>query len=405
MKQNKTAEKILSELQGIPVIDTHEHLLPPEFHTSMRYCFFNLMIPYAQFDLVSAGMSPAFMWKNTLDEREEEECYAQFRKYWKYVKHGGYGTHVRRVLRENLGLDDITDDNYKQIGELLNATRTEGHYAQVLREECNIEYILNQAGDYHGYSKEDSYFIPHADMLKNGVVEDVKELLSQKSAPTIEDHIELLHSRMVAGKNYGAKLVKYDASCFLHKEDYREAKRQFEALRRGEETDSEVLQSFVYGKTLAFARELGLVAAVHTGVWDNINRKSPAHLFPVVQANPDIRFDIYHMGMPFTGECAFLGKNFANVSLDLCWSHIVSPQMLVRSMDEWLDLVPYNKIFAFGGDHATLPYNVKTHLNEAKENLALVFAKRVDEGKLDTDEAVSVLKRWFYDNPKEFYGL
>lgn len=405
MSLRDTAEKILDGLRDIPVIDTHEHLLPPEYHCSMRYTFFNLMIPYAQFDLVSAGMSPEFMWKNVLDEREERECYAEFRKFWPQVKYGGYGAHVRRVLRESFGIDDITDENYAEIGELLNALRTPEHYKQVLQGECHIEYLLNQAGNYHAYSAEDSYFIPHADMLKNGVVEDVKELLSQKANPTLEDHIELLRRRMAEGKEYGAKLVKYDASCFLHREDYGTAKRQFEALRRGEAVDSEVLQSFVYRKTLPYARELGLVAAVHTGVWDNINRKSPCLLFSVVQENPDIRFDIYHMGMPFTGECAFLGKNFPNAYLDLCWSHIVSPQMLIRSLNEWLDLVPLNKILAFGGDHATLPINVRTHLREAKENLSLVFARKVEEGMFCVEEAVEVLKRWFYDNPKEVYGL
>ena len=103
-------------------------------------------------------------------------------------------------MQENFGICDITDDNYLEIGERLNALRTPSHYKDVLQGECHIEYILNQAGDYHAYSAEDSYFIPHADMLKNGVVEDVKELLSQKSDPTLEDHIELLHRRMAAGK-------------------------------------------------------------------------------------------------------------------------------------------------------------------------------------------------------------
>lgn len=402
---NKIAEKILVELQDIPVIDTHEHMLPPQFHLDAKYSFFDLMIPYAQFDLVSAGMSPKYMWRNNLNDGEVKECYAEFRKFWPSVKYNSYASHVRRVLKENLGIEDITDDNFLRIGDLLNATRNERHYSDILQKECRIEFILNQAGNYHEYADGDQYFIPHADMLKNGVVEDVKELLSRVSDPTLEDHLEMLRQRMADGKEYGARLVKYDASCFLHRENYAIAKEQFAALKRGENTDSEILQSFLYRQTLQFAKELNLVAAVHTGVWDNINRKSPAHLFSIVQENPDIKFDIYHMGMPFTGECAFLGKNFANAYLDLCWSHIVSPQMLIRSLDEWLDLVPYNKIFAFGGDHSSLPYNVKTHLREAKENLSLVFAKRVADGKLDIQESVSILKKWFYDNPKEVYGL
>ncbi len=402
---NQTAKSILGELEHIPVIDTHEHMLPPAMHTSMKYSFFNLMIPYVQFDLVSAGMSREFMWRNDLDDSEVERCYAEFRNYWPAVKNNAYGMHVRRTLRESFGIDDITDDNYLLIGELINGTRTKRHYREVLQEECNIKFILNQFGSYSEYSDEDSYFIPHANMLKNGVIEDIRELTQSISSPTLDDHLELLHTRMLEGKRVGARLVKYDASCFLCNGDRALAETQFNTLLKGESCNSEEMQSYLYKATLRFAKELGLVAAVHTGVWDNINRKSPLLLFPIVEGNPDVIFDIYHMGMPFTSECAFLGKNFQNCYLDLCWSHIVSPKMLIRSLDEWLDIVPYNKIFAFGGDHATLPINVRSHLNQAKENLSVCLAKRVDNGLIGREDAIATIKRFFYDNPKEVYKL
>lgn len=402
---NQTATAILRELEGIPVIDTHEHMLPPAMHTAMKYSFFNLMIPYAQFDLVSAGMSRRFMWRNDLNDEEVVQCYTEFRKYWPLVKNNAYGMHVRRTLRESFDIDDITDDNYLHIGELLNSTRTENHYREVLQEECNVKYVLNQFGSYYAYREQDSYFIPHANMLKNGVIEDIAELTQSSSAPTLDDHLELLYARMQEGKQAGARLVKYDASCFLCKGEKSLAESQFNTLLRGDRCNSEEMQSYLYKATLRFAKELNLVAAVHTGVWDNINRKSPLLLFPIVEGNPDVTFDIYHMGMPFTSECAFLGKNFQNCYLDLCWSHIVSPKMLIRSLGEWLDLVPVNKIFAFGGDHATLPINVRSHLNQAKENLSVCLAERVDGGLIGKEEAITTIKRFFYDNPKEVYKL
>ena len=405
MTQNHTSQAILREIEKIPVIDTHEHMLPPSMHPAMRYSFFNLMIPYAQFDLVSAGMSRKFMWRNDLNDEEVEECYAEFRNYWPRVKHNAYGMHVRRTLRESFGIDDITDDNYLHIGELLNSTCTDSHYREILQEECNIKYILNQFGSYYDYPEQDSYFIPHANMLKNGVIDDIRELKESKASPTLDDHLELLFTRMSEGKQAGARLVKYDASCFLCKGDRALAESQFNALLRGERCNSEEMQSYLYKATLRNAKELDLVAAVHTGVWDNINRKSPLLLFPIVESNPDVTFDIYHMGMPFASETAFLGKNFQNCYLDLCWSHIVSPRMLIRAFDEWLDLVPYNKIFAFGGDHATLPINVRSHLNQAKEDLSICFAKRVDDGWISTVDAIEAIKRFFYDNPKEVYKL
>jgi len=402
---NQTAKEIFRELKRIPIIDTHEHMLPPAMHLTMKYSFFNLMIPYAQFDLISAGMSRKFMWRNDLTDEEIVECYSEFRNYWPLVKNNAYGIHVRRTLYESFGIDDITDDNYLYIGELLNSTRTKEHYGDVLQKECNIQYILNQFGSYYDYPGNDSYFIPHANMLKNGVVEDIRELQKIKTAPTLDDHLELLHTRMLEGKHAGARLVKYDASCFLCNGNKALAESQFNRLLNSEKCNSEEMQSYLYKATLRFAKELDLVAAVHTGVWDNINRKSPLLLFPIVESNPDVTFDIYHMGMPFASETAFLGKNFPNCYLDLCWSHIVSPQMLIRAFDEWLDLVPYNKIFAFGGDHASLPINVRAHLNQAKENMSVCFAKRIEDGLIKADDAIKIIKRFFYENPKEVYKL
>lgn len=396
-------DTIFNELENILVIDTHEHMLPPKYHKNMNYSFWDLMIPYVQFDLVNAGMSNKFMWKNNLTSIEIEECFNEFIKYWKYVKYGGWGNHVVCVLNDNFGIDDIDAENYVKIGELLNETKQPNHYIKIFREQCHIETVLNQSGD-EIYTGEDSYFKGYADVLKNGIINDIT-ILKNEDGKSVESLIELLAKRLYDGKAKGSLFTKFDSSCFMYAPDRTQAEKELNSVLSGETVNTEILQSYVYTSLLSYAEELGLICAVHTGVWDNIYRKSPQHLFKIVEKHNKVKFDVYHMGIPFVRECAFLGKNFPNVSLNLCWSHIVSPATVKNSLDEWLDLVPINKIFAFGGDHTCLPINVPTHLRQAKQNLAEVFSKRVERGEMSVTDAVKIIKMWFYDNPKNFYRL
>jgi hypothetical protein len=74
-------------------------------------------------------------------------------------------------------------------------------------------------------------------------------------------------------------------------------------------------------------------------------------------------------------------------------------------MDELIDLVPVNKIIAFGGDYSKPVENVYGHLVMARENISEVLGNRIEEGLLTENEAVGIAKRWFYDNPKELYQL
>jgi len=78
------------------------------------------------------------------------------------------------------------------------------------------------------------------------------------------------------------------------------------------------------------------------------------------------------MGMPWVRDTAFIAKNFKNVYLNLCWSHIVSPYMTRSALLEYVDIAPANKIIAFGGDYiVSAVEKIYGHLYMAKENIAM----------------------------------
>jgi hypothetical protein len=45
------------------------------------------------------------------------------------------------------------------------------------------------------------------------------------------------------------------------------------------------------------------------------------------------------------------------------------------------------------------------HLVMAREAVAEAFARRIDGGDLDRDEALRIARLWFHDNPARIYGL
>ena len=74
------------------------------------------------------------------------------------------------------------------------------------------------------------------------------------------------------------------------------------------------------------------------------------------------------------------------------------------ALDEWLDMVPNTKIFAFGGDY-DLVEKVYGHLKLARLNVALVLAEKIRQGAYRRQEASMVARRLMRENADRFYGL
>jgi hypothetical protein len=95
---------------------------------------------------------------------------------------------------------------------------------------------------------------------------------------------------------------------------------------------------------------------------------------------------------------------FPNVSVDMCWAHIVSPEASVRALGEWLELFPYSKICGFGGDYGFVD-GVFGHQQIARENIARALSKKVEKRLFSLDAACGIARALLYDNPARIFGL
>jgi predicted TIM-barrel fold metal-dependent hydrolase len=225
---------------------------------------------------------------------------------------------------------------------------------------------------------------------------------------SLDDYMELAKKGIEKWKAEGAVGLKM-ASTPSAPPNRNAAEEVFNKILSGDESnrsiDSSRLQDFLMNYLLDVAAELDLVVAVHSGMWGDFRTLDAKHMIPVFPKHPNTRFDLYHLSMPSVRDAVVIGKNFPNVWLNLCWCHIISPQMTCSALDECIDMVPVNKIIGFGGDYSRPVEKVYGHLVMAREDIATVLGRRVDRGLMSSDEAIVIAQKWLWDNPRNLYKL
>jgi len=411
MKLNPTEKRLFEAFEDIKTIDSHEHLTPEKERTKQKIdLLFLFAHAYTATDLISAGMPQESVRALANAKIPLKERWETFSPYLKKIRYGSYARAIYLSVREIYGFDDINDKNYADISEAMSKANVPGIFHQILREKCNIRKALTQKNrtdyDLDLLVPVMPGFIWTNVRSKNQVEERTKEL--GETAKTLDDYVGIVKERLKRWKSEGVVGIKIVANPFVEA-DRGKAVALFESIMRDPKLELPALnplQSYLLDELLEACADLDLVVAVHTGMWFDFRQLDPKHMIPIVMKHPRTKFDIYHMGMPWVRETAIIGKNFPNAWLDLCWSHIISPQMTISALDEWIDLVPVNKLIAFGGDYETPQAEcIYGHLIMARENIAKVLGRRVKDGEMSMNEAVSLAEDWFYNVPKDLYKL
>ena len=399
----------MKEFEKIEVIDCHEHLSPEQVRTSAKVDVFTLFSHYTRTDIITAGMKPQDYDRLLNPDLPLEMRWQMFEPYLDQIRFGSYARAAFIAAREFYGAEEISRKTYQAITKAMQAFNKPGIYKKVLRDKCNIRTALTQAGrtDY-----DLDLLVPLMPLDTYAGIwswEQVQKNAAGLGMPanSVDDYIAVMRAGVKRWKEQGAVGIKMASQPFAAP-DRKEACECFERIRcQGEKNLGHInpLWTYLMNQMLDICAEADLTVAVHSGVWGDFRQLDPTHMIPVITAHPNTRFDLYHAGIPYVREAGQMGKNFPNVWLNLCWCHIVSPSMTRSFLDEWIDMVPVNKIFAFGGDYGFPVEKVYGHLVMARENIARVLGRRVEDGLMTEDQAVAVAKKWFSDNPRDAYRL
>lgn len=100
----------------------------------------------------------------------------------------------------------------------------------------------------------------------------------------------------------------------------------------------------------------------------------------------------------------FLGKNYPNVMLDMCWAHAIDPLYCVELLKRAVMTVPHTKILGFGGDTGRVECQIG-YLIQARDNIAIASSDLIGSGWISMDDAIQIAKDILYNNPKRIFSL
>ncbi len=409
MNLSRTAQNLKEEFERTELIDAHEHLPPERVRVAMPVDIFTLFSQYTPSDLFSAGMTPQQYAELHNAEVPLHRRWQVFEPFFRQIRFGSYARPALIAAKEFYGCDDISADTYRVISERMVAGNTPGIYHRILRQKCGIRLVLTQS-KCTKFDTELLVPLMSGHRFFGGIrsrhVLEAVEAKFQFQARSLDDFLALVRKAILQWKSEGIVGLKMPSQ--RYGEPHRGlAEEAFSRMRAGatELPQHNPLKDFIGEEIIKTARDENLVMAVHAGMWGDFRELDPRHLIPILQRHPDVRFDLYHGGMPYVRYVGVMGKNFPNVWLNLCWSHVISPVMTCSFLDEWMDLVPVNKIIAFGGDYGKPVEKVYGHLQMARENIATVLGRRIDQGLINREEALRIARQWFFENPKELYRL
>jgi predicted TIM-barrel fold metal-dependent hydrolase len=410
MALSPTANRLFEAIAALPVIDAHEHLPTEREYLGFQYSGLNLFAGgYIQHDLESAGLSSEF--KATMRDggyRPVDDWWPRIRPYWEAVRHTSFARALRISARDLFGVPDVDDTTIPAIAEAVRAANRPGLYREILQGRCGIRTSITCVD--RASFPDDPGLRGITSLLKStGSPAKIAETLSARtggSVRTLDEAVAasraLLRTELSQGA-LGFKMTVVDISS----PDRPAAEREWNAGIRdpGSDAPSAAVLDVLFDECFSVAAAADVPIAVHTGYWGDFRRLDPKLMLSFALRRPDVRFDLFHLGVPMIRDAILIGKNLPNVTLNLTWCPIISQRQTVQAVDEIIDLVPVTKVTAFGGDYRVAVQKVYGHLVMAREAVAEAFARRIDGGDLDRDEALRIARLWFHDNPARIYGL
>jgi len=425
-------------LDAVPVIDTHEHYA--KYNDAGDPLDF-LMSGYFMHDFLNAGGERDVIRTSRPDEEtayelalrrdgiSKRERYEIFLKTYKKTDKTAYSRGMREGLRLCFGVENVGSYEAFEAFAAKLLKRGPSSDARIM-ERFNIKARITNLGKvavFDRYLRGEDRCSPytffsapvrelHVLHVASGYLQRMQKYLKRPVA-CFDDYLECIDIYFKSIAAFGAVCLKdqcaYDRRLAFGLPAKEEAEQIFhDIISRPRDTfgDETVrpLEDWLFHHLMRKAAEYGLPVQIHTGhmavTRNEITKTNAAHLIPVMELHKNVRFDLFHGNWPYMDEYLFIGKNYPNAWLNLCWAQLIDPVYCIELMKRAVMTVPQNKLFAFGGDVGCSEW-AAGYLSIARDNTACALSELVESGWLNLDEAKQVARDWFFNNPNEFYGL
>jgi hypothetical protein len=418
------------EIEKLPVIDCHEHTVGPREELGKKEPIASLIQGYVQSDLISAGISQKELDILNDDSVDTEKKWDIFEKFWKRIRFTAYGRVTRTIIEDLYGEKEISPESLMRIRDKLIQPTRETYDS--LLDRANIKLMLSDVlgdldslkrfieGKFFDYNRIRFLFsLPqfHNNVRSFDFLQKVGSLLD-RHITSLEDYLESVFELIKRAKERGVVGIK-DQSAYIRTLDY-QLVRRYEAEKLGNRIlsdprnslgwpESKPLNDYLFHQFMNFAKELNLPVQIHTGhmagIRNRIEKTNAVLLTNIFELYQDVKFDLFHGNWPYIGEILFLGKNYPNVHIDLCWVNIIDPIYSEELYSRAVLTVPHVKINGFGGDYFDVPEYIVCHLKIARENMTRALVRLIKINWIDEDSAVEIARSWLFENPRSLFNL
>ena len=429
IKSDAVYQQLKSYIDGLEIVDTHEHL--PAYEC-MRSPTDDVLTEYLRqyfvVDLASSGLPWADLEKVLRTGLSIEEKWKLVAPYWEISRNTGYGQALDISAEALYGISKIDGSTIEELNDkFIKARQDGGMFRKVLKDLCKTKTCMLDNLVKPGSIDADPKFFTTACRVNPWISlygrDDIK-YLEDLAGARIAGFADLLDACKAYLQNIydmGCRVYKcsvaYSRPLKFERRTYAEAEAAFNKIfssQRGYDAgkacgeERRNYEDYMMHFILSFANQNGMTIQIHTGIQEgngnlltNSNPELLENLFPEY---PYVWFDIFHIGYPYQHVLGAYAKMYPNVFIDMCWAHAISPAASRMVLFEWLDVMPLNKVNAFGGDYCFIDA-VYGHLELARRNVAHVLAEKVRGGDFDIEQGQKAAKMLFHDNPVRVFQL
>ena len=429
IKNDNIYEELKNYIDGLKIIDTHEHL--PAFE-SMRAPTSDVLMEYLRqyftVDLITAGLPRSEFAKIHAKDLSIGEKWSIVAPYWNIARNTGYGQALDISAKALYDVKRIDGSTIEELNsKFLEARQKGGMFRKILKELCNTETcVLDDLAKPGGIEADKEFFTtvcrinPWIELGNHTGIEYLEDLSGARIAG-FSDLLDACKAYLQNIYDAGCRVYKlavaYSRSLKFMRRTYAEAEAAFNKIYssgRGHDVNQTCgderrnYEDYMLHYIFSFANKNNMTIQIHTGIQEGngniLTHSNPALLENLFPEYPYVWFDIFHISYPYHHIIGTYSKMYPNVFIDMCWAHTISPSASMSILYEWLDLLPLNKVNAFGGDYAFIDA-VYGHLELARRNVAHVLAAKVRCDDFDMDTAKMAAQMLFYLNPKRILQI
>jgi predicted TIM-barrel fold metal-dependent hydrolase len=420
-RETETYRRIRKSLDGVPAIDTHDHLWP-----------FDRLPGYVETDH-GKGMNLYSLWRNSYYTWNHPltpwQPGGKFDDWWARAKHDFDNSRAASFYRYQLpafqdlygiDFDRITDAQARELNERIFRNYLDQRWLyEVVTEKANIELMFNDPY-WARFDFRTAYpfgvLVFNVTTLVRGF--HPSEFTSEWDDPyrfatkmrlrvqSLDDYLLVLDRLFREAKERGAVCLKttlaYQRTLHFEKVTREQAAVIFGKPRSQLSAEQvKEFEDYIMWRLVELSARYELPFQIHTGQ-ARIQGSNPMLLVDLIEANPKTKFILFHGGFPWIGETGVIVmRHGAHVWIDSVWLPTLSYTAAKRAFHEWLEVMPSNKIM-WGADcnHAEGIYGATEFTRRC---LAEVLAEKVDSGDLAEEHALRIGRQILRDNALELF--